>query len=167
MDIDREVNVLKKIVSGIHALLGLAVLLTLAGSAQAEPKTGKANTAGKLVVMAKGFKSGSGQFIVNIFDSEEGYPLDSSKAVRSVTGEVTHEIMEIVIEGVAFGEYVVTVVHDADNSGEMTRGFLGIPREAIGISNNPVSYFGAPDYAEAVFAFKETGKQIDISLHTH
>ena len=156
-----------RIVSWIKTTAVLGAVLALASLSHAEPEPANDKSAGNLIVMAKGFKSGSGQFIVNIFDSEEGYPLDSSKALRTVTGEVTHEIMEIALEGVPFGEYVVTIMHDADSSGEMTRGFLGMPKEAIGISNNPISYFGAPDYAEALFKFTESGKQIDISLHTH
>ena len=157
------------IVIGLKAAVILAGfwVASVASAAEEKAKVDKAKTDGNLVIMAKGFKSGSGQFIVNVFDSEEGYPLDSSKALRSVTGEVTHEIMEIVIEGVAFGEYVVSVVHDADSSGEMTRGFLGMPKEAIGISNNPISYFGAPDYADALFKFDESTKPLSISLHSH
>ncbi len=158
------------IVTLMNAAVILAGLWIVSVAAAAEEKTQVDNatkTSGNLVIMARGFKSGSGQFIVNVFDSEEGYPLDSSKALRSVTGEVTHEIMEIVIEGVAFGEYVVSVLHDADNSGKMTRGFLGMPKEAIGISNNPISYFGAPDYADALFKFNESTKPLAISLHSH
>ena len=142
-------------------------IFTLASMAQGQQKTQDAAKVGTLVVMASGFESGGGQFIMNVFASKAGYPLDSSQALHKVIGEVTHETMEIGIEGIPFGNYAVTVLHDEDSSGKMTKGFLGMPKEAIGISNNPRSYFGAPDYEDAIFRFKEDKTTISINLHSH
>ena len=143
------------------------LIFILASMAQGQQKAQDAAKVGTLVVMASGFKSGGGQFVLNVFASKAGYPLDSSQALRKVTGEVTHERMEIGIEGIPFGNYAVTVLHDEDSSGKMTKGFLGMPKEAIGISNNPRSYFGAPDYEDAVFLLQEDQTKISINLHSH
>ncbi len=145
----------------------LLTLVLLSKNLYAQPESAKPNKTARLVIMANGFNSGDGQFIVNVFSSEEGYPLDSAKAVRTFKGEVTHEIMEVRLEGIAFGTYAVTVLHDEDSDGKMTTGFLGMPAEAIGISNNPRSYFGAPAYEDALFEINEIEKTISIHLHSH
>ena len=75
--------------------------------------------------------------------------------------------MEIRLEGIAFGTYAVTVLHDEDKDGKMTPGFLGMPTEAMGISNNPRSYFGAPAYADALFQINPPEKTLPITLHSH
>jgi len=152
---------------GTMAAITAFLIFSLASMAQGQQKTQDATKEGTLVVMANGFKSGGGQFIMNVFVSKAGYPLDSSKALRKVIGEVTHETMEISVESIPFGSYAVTVLHDADSSGKMTTGFLGMPKEAIGISNNPRSYFGTPDYEDAIFTFKEDKMTISINLHSH
>jgi uncharacterized protein (DUF2141 family) len=149
------------------AVITALLIFALAPLAQGQQKTQDLAKSGTLVVMASGFKSGGGQFIMNVFATKAGYPLDSSKALHKVTGEVTHDTMEIRVEGIPFGNYAVTVLHDEDKSGKMTKGFLGMPKEAIGISNNPRSYFGAPDYEDAVFPLKENNITISINLHSH
>ena len=152
---------------GTAAAITAFLIFTLASMAQGQQKVQDSAKGGTLVVMASGFKSGGGQFIMNVFASKAGYPLDSGKALHNVTGQVTHETMEISVAGIPFGNYAVTVLHDADSSGKMTKGFLGMPKEAIGISNNPRSYFGAPDYEDAVFPIKEDKTTISINLHSH
>ena len=142
-------------------------IFALAPLAQGQQHTETPSKEGDLVVLASGFKSGEGQLILNVFATEAGYPLDSSKALRTIKEEVSHETMEIRIGNVPFGAYAVTILHDGDGDGKMTTGFLGMPKEAIGISNNPRSYFGAPDYEDAIFEFRESGKEISIALHSH
>ena len=105
------------------------LIFTHASMAQGQQKAQEVAKVGTLVIMASGFKSGGGRFIMNVFASKAGYPLDSSQALRKVAGEVTHETMEISIEGIPFGNYAVTVLHDGDSSGKMTTGFLGMAGE--------------------------------------
>ncbi|HAX46854.1 MAG: DUF2141 domain-containing protein [Nitrospinaceae bacterium] len=159
----------KRIFLWVGKAMVIACLLTLALPANIYGQQGTVSSkmAGKLVIMASGFKSGGGQFIVNVFATEAGYPLDSSQAVRTYNGDVTHETMEIQLEEIAFGTYAVTVLHDEDKDGKMTTGFLGMPKEAIGISNNPRSYFGAPAYEDALFKINQIEKTIAIALHSH
>ena len=158
---------LRKMMIRISMAIVITFTYALTSIAQAQEKAKDVLSVGKLVVMASGFKSGEGKFIVNVFASKAGYPLDSSKALQKLIGEVTHETMEIDIEAIPYGNYVVTILHDEDGNGKMTKGFLGMPKEAIGISNNPRSYFGAPDYEDAVFQLKEKEMKISIGLHSH
>ena len=152
---------------GKAVVIGSLFILALPATLHGQQGTGDSSTVGKLVIMASGFQSSDGRFIVNVFASEAGYPLDSSQAVRTYSGEVTHETMEIRLEGIAFGTYAVTVLHDEDKNGKMTTGFLGMPTEAIGISNNPKSYFGAPAYEDALFKIDQLEKTISITMHSH
>ena len=47
--------------------------------------------------------------------------------------------------------YAIAVVDDADNDGKMKTGFMGIPTEKVGFSNNARGRFGPPKFDDAVF----------------
>lgn len=49
------------------------------------------------------------------------------------------------------GRYAVSVYHDENNNQKIDRGWLGIPVEDYGFSNNPSTLFGPPSFARASF----------------
>ncbi len=53
--------------------------------------------------------------------------------------------------GVAPGDYAITVLHD-ENRNFKPDFMLGIPREGVGFSRNPVLRMGPPSFAAARFA---------------
>lgn len=48
------------------------------------------------------------------------------------------------------GDYALVVLHDENSNGKADR-MLGIPREGVGFSNNPVIRTGPPKFAQALF----------------
>jgi uncharacterized protein (DUF2141 family) len=67
------------------------------------------------------------------------------------------------VEIPAPGEYAVSVVYDEDSNGKMNTGFLGIPTEPVGMSNNAKGRFGPPKYKDAAFQMTAS-KTINIRL---
>ncbi len=49
------------------------------------------------------------------------------------------------------GTYAVVLYHDENANEKFDKGFLGIPTEGFGFSNNPGIGIGAPDHEEAAF----------------
>ena len=54
--------------------------------------------------------------------------------------------------------YAVSVVYDEDGNGKLNTGFLGIPSDPVGFSNNAKGTFGPPSFYKASFAFPELEK---------
>jgi uncharacterized protein (DUF2141 family) len=61
----------------------------------------------------------------------------------------------------------VAVLHDENENGTMDRGFLGIPTEGYGVSNNPPRGFRAPRYEDAVFTLEPGTRTLEVQVGYH
>lgn len=62
------------------------------------------------------------------------------------------------------GEYAVAFYHDENDNRKFDKGFLRIPKERFGMSNNPSFGLKSPEYEESSFNVPETGADIFINL---
>lgn len=62
------------------------------------------------------------------------------------------------------GRYAVQAFLDENGNGKVDRGFLGIPKEGVGFSNDAKIRLGPPKFADAEFAFDGTGRTIRLNL---
>jgi len=114
-----------------------------------------------LTVKISGATPGKAQMIMSVFTSPESYlkkPLISKNKAVDDNGEVT-----FVLENLNPGKYSVSIIYDEDNNGKLNTGFLGIPNEPVGFSNNARGTFGPPSYDDTSFNLFES-KSITISL---
>lgn len=137
---------------------GLAALALLcAAQVAGEPSLAR------ISVEVRGFDSADGMLAVAIFDSPETYenrtsPLDRA-FVPIVDGRGNWEVE------VPFGrDYVVIAYHDANGNAALDLGFLGIPKESVGVSNNVRARFGPPPFEAASFAALHPETAIEIRL---
>ena len=119
---------------------------------------------GTLTVTVKGFRNRKGQLGVNLFRSPEGFPDDAKKAYRRLRLKIEGESVNVRMEEVPFGDYAIAVLHDEDMNGVLGSGFLGIPTEGAGASNNPPPRRGPPRYDEAKFTFNREKLELEITL---
>ncbi len=70
----------------------------------------------------------------------------------------------LTFNGVQWGEYAVSVLHDEDGDGVMKNNWLGMAREGHGISMDPESRFGPPDFDQARFVFMAKKRILPIRL---
>lgn len=108
----------------------------------------------KLTVLVEGGKASTGQVIASLFSSADNFlkapvvkqvmPIDDAGEVRFVFNELKA------------GRYAISVVYDENGDGKLDTGFLGIPSELVGFSNNVKGIFGPPSFHKASFTFTES-----------
>jgi uncharacterized protein (DUF2141 family) len=68
------------------------------------------------------------------------------------------------IEDVPPGTYAAEAFHDENDNERLDRTFLGMPKEALGFSNNAPMHFGPPKFDAASFRVGKTDVRITFSL---
>jgi uncharacterized protein (DUF2141 family) len=117
-----------------RALLGL--LLLWASSPLLDAQTKGTTT---LTVRVTGARNAKGKIGVTLFQDAQGFPDDTSKAIRQQSAEIDPKTMsaQITFKDVPQGTFAVAVLHDENSNGKMDKNFVGIPKEGYGASNNP------------------------------
>lgn len=119
-------------------------LAPLALSAFATPAS-----ADDLVVTLEGMENNEGSIVVCLWDRDAKFPnCEKGDPLRRVV--LPASARSATFEGVAAGTYAVSAFHDANDNGKLDTNFLGIPREAVGMSNNP-KIMGPPRFDPARF----------------
>lgn len=118
---------------------------------------------GKVIVQLDNLKNNTGEIILSLFNSEDGFPMETEKACRNLTIEPNNN-KQAVFHKLPFGEYAISVHHDEDSDKEMDTNFFGIPSEGIGVSNNAKGSFGPPDFEDAKFTLNQKRRKISIKL---
>ncbi len=106
---------------------------------------------GKLEVTIKNVKESKGTIRVALFNSENDFlkqPIES-KVVKASATETN-----VVFDNLKPGEYAISVIHDVNENKELDKGFMGIPQEPYGFSNDARGKFGPPSYEESKLTVK-------------
>ncbi len=123
----------------IHAI---ALYLACSGSA----------TATSLDVQIAGAIAPAGSIRCAVFVSPEGFPDDASQARLSVLSAQTQPLV-CRFEDLPAGRIAIAVSHDANANGKLDTNFLGIPKEAWGVSRGMRPSFRAPRFDEAAIDY--------------
>lgn len=114
-----------------------------------------------LTVIVDGASTNEGQVILSIFDSEADFlknpMLDAVQKVGD-DGKAHFSIL-----GIRDGKYAISVVYDEDSNGELNSGFMGIPTELFGFSNNARGFIGPPSFKKAMFEI-QASMELSIRL---
>lgn len=102
-----------------------------------------------------------GQILLSVFTSNENYLKEPVFEATASIDEVGGSVFKI--DNLTAGRISVSAVYDEDNSGELNTGFLGIPTERVGFSNNAKGRFGPPSFEKTSFEFKDS-MTIEIRL---
>jgi uncharacterized protein (DUF2141 family) len=103
--------------------------------------------------------SDKGKVCVRLYNSEEGYPKDSSKAFRRMACTIAGDTCTLVFENIPAGVYAIACYHDENDNNELDTNFLGIPKEGVGASNNARGSFGPPKFKDAKFIVNGNAQQ--------
>ena len=68
------------------------------------------------------------------------------------------------IDGVPPGTYAAQAFHDENGNGKLDRTILGLPKEAMGFSNDAPMRMGPPKFDMAAFTVGANGAQISFAL---
>jgi uncharacterized protein (DUF2141 family) len=81
-----------------------------------------------------------------------------SVLAKAHVGTVTVEF-----HGIPPGRYAIQVFHDTNDNGECDQGLFGIPKEAIGFSNDAMKGLSRPKFDNAAFTVE--GRPLRLLLH--
>ncbi|MDT8442146.1 MAG: DUF2141 domain-containing protein [Desulfuromonadales bacterium] len=119
---------------------------------------------GRIDVQLVGFRSRDGEVIVSLFASAEGFPDRIQHAVATRNLPIRDLQAATRFDGLAYGRYAISVLHDENGDGLMNSSWLGTPREGFGFSGHPEYRFGQPTFAEAAFFLVTPQRDVVIGL---
>ncbi|MFK8184464.1 MAG: DUF2141 domain-containing protein [Phormidesmis sp.] len=136
-------------------VLWLASTLLLASATGAQAAT--------LAVNIENLETTDGAVGCALFNIPDGFPNSYIS--------VPNQLVEPQADGTAYcefanvspGTYAVSVMHDLNGNLRLDTNFLGIPREAWGVSNNVRPALSAPSFDSAKFVLNDN-KTINITL---
>jgi uncharacterized protein (DUF2141 family) len=113
-----------------------------------------------LTVKVKGALPNTGQIFLSLFASEDDYlkePLKYKEIKVDDSGEVLWSFKDL-----QAGTYAVSAIYDKNGNGKLDTGFLKIPKEPIGMSNDAKGTFGPPSFKKTSFPLKSSS---EITIH--
>jgi uncharacterized protein (DUF2141 family) len=117
----------------------------------------------EVVLVVEGAKTTEGHVMVAVYDSEETFlkePVLTRKAEPGPEGrtEITFLREELP------SEFAISLYHDINDNGTMDTGFMRMPKEPYGFSNNPGFRMGPPVYADSIVKRDAVGSTMVIRL---
>lgn len=117
-----------------------------------------------LTVKVTGLRNHQGNLCVALFNSSDGYPSNTSEAIRVISVLIHNNPEFVIFKELAYGNYAISVFHDENGDSELNTNFLGIPKEGIGFSNDPKIWQGVPAYEKVKFAFTSEQNTVEIAM---
>jgi len=114
-----------------------------------------------LTVYVDGAIPGKGRVMLSLFSSAASYMKKPHISIAKSVGNTGQ--VQFALQPLEPGTYALSVIYDEDSNGKLNTGFLGVPTELVGFSNNVRGLFGPPDFAEAAFLLS-TPQTIHINL---
>ena len=129
----------------------LVFLLSLLSIPESEPEV-------SLVI--KDIRSNKGELEVAIFRPEDNFPgKPSYRRLRIPARDSATELKF----SLPAGTYAIAVFHDEDESGDLNKSFIGVPKEAVGMSNGKGHGLSRPNFGDAAFELsKDTSVSVDL-----
>jgi uncharacterized protein (DUF2141 family) len=111
-----------------------------------------------------GFNSQKGVCLACLYRTKEGFPTKRNKALSCINAKITGSSATLSFPNVPPGTYALAIVHDENSNGDMDTNFMGLPKEGYGISNNRLSRFGPPTFANAAFRVETGDVKLSITM---
>ncbi|MDJ0836303.1 MAG: DUF2141 domain-containing protein [Acidobacteriota bacterium] len=108
--------------------------------------------AADIIVHVTGIQSGEGEIGCTLFDDKKTFPMKAGKAAQWQKAD--QQGVQFRFTGVAPGTYAISIGHDLNGNKKVDTNWLGIPKEAWGVSNNVRPTMRPPRFKEAQFEIK-------------
>jgi len=117
-----------------------------------------------LHVRVEGIRNYKGEVGVALFDSPKGYPTHSEHCYEAEWVELRKGMKDVDVEfeGLPFGEYAISVLHDENGTRRLERNVFGFPREGVGFSNEQKVKLSAPKFKKAKFELSEAKDKLIV-----
>jgi uncharacterized protein (DUF2141 family) len=151
--------------AGTRMLAVLPIALSFGISSFVAQQPAPAGGTGSIVVTIDGFRNKNGHAHVGVYNNEKGFPDNEKAAFRGTIAEIGDGPVKVRFDGLAYGQYAVSMYHDENDDGTLNKKAFGIPKEGYGVSNNIVHSMRAPGFSEAAFALNSAVKDVNIHVH--
>jgi uncharacterized protein (DUF2141 family) len=144
-------------------IAALACAIVMSGvAAVAQPVPAAPQAGATVTVQVVGMHSSKGQVQCLLYAGGVGFPGKPDKAVAKLIVPIADQAATCAFPNVTPGDYAIELFHDENGNGKLDTGFMGIPSEGFGASNDAPEKFGPPKYADARFTV--TGDQT-LTIH--
>jgi len=116
-----------------------------------------------LDIEINGLKNTNGQLMISLSKGKEGFPHNNYYKQLYFT-DFTSPNFNLTIKDIPNGNYAVSLLHDEDSNGKMTRNLIRIPKEGFAFSRNYKVVLRAPKYKEANFDIDTIKKPVIIKM---
>jgi len=116
----------------------------------------------KITLVVLGAAESEGQILASLFNSKASYLKEAVAEASAIVDSDGRVELDFGVHDP--GEYAVAVVYDRNSNGELDTGFLKIPKEKIGFSNNAKSRFGPAKWKAARFQVADMDVEVGIEL---
>ena len=116
----------------------------------------------RITVRVAGADAEKGQIIGSLFDSPDTYMRASVTEVVAAVEADGEVVLDLGLHAPGF--FAVAVVYDSNSNGELDTGFMSIPKEKIGFSNNAKHRFGPAKWKSAKFELADSDLELVIDL---
>ena len=110
--------------------------------------TATAVQAGELQVRVEGLRNNDGLVRLALYDRPELFPINGKAYVISDV-PIPHKELSVLFSNLPSEKYALALFHDEDSDNVFDKGFLGMPLEGFGFSNDATVFFSAPSFAAA------------------
>lgn len=121
-------------------------------------------SSGMLLVEVVNLRNNQGKVRAAIFRSKEGFPMQRTKAFKTVEANIQNGKALLKLTELPHGEYAIVLMHDENNNKEMDSNWAGLPKEGYGASNDAKATIRPPRYEDAKFILKSDKLAIQIKV---
>ena len=108
-------------------------------------------------VQLTGLRNAQGRVLMAAHATRDSFPSQWDKAAAKLDVTASGPTLTLTLKLPAPGRYALIVVHDEDGDGQMSKNFIGLPREGYITGNNPKS-LEFPRFDRSLVDLKEAGR---------
>lgn len=137
------------------------ILFLCSATASGEEQT----ETGDIIVDISALKSHSGLARVSLYNSNDGFPIKSEKAFKTIVVNLEKEGASARFSDIPYGEYAAAVLHDENKNGRMDLSWMMLPEEGFGASNVMKKRFIPPAFNDAKFILHSEERILEVRIH--
>ncbi|ABL65572.1 DUF2141 domain-containing protein [Chlorobium phaeobacteroides] len=128
------------------------------------PVLDKSDQKGSIIVHIQNLKKPEGLLGVALFSSEQGFPGKSERAFAKKGVKITATSQDVTFDNIPYGTYAISVFHDENSNEKLDTMIFGIPKEGVGVSNNP-KMTGPPKFKRSkILSLPQNRKEMIILM---
>jgi len=108
-------------------------------------------------------KSATAPVIFSVYDNADTY-LDPKAQLKTYRFVPKGKTLKIKLSDLKFGTYAIAFYQDMNDSGEIDKNGLGIPKEPYAFSNDIRPKMSAPSFADCKFIYSKSANAINVKM---